>query len=294
MLGQELVARRKSLGLTQSELAQRLGVTVTTVSRWENNQRTIPLMARKMIEYIGKEGTMDTEVRSQIVQALAASGGFNEYWPGYSYRPKERIYGITLDAKQAGYAYAEIDDRDGSVISAYVHRAGHADEPVDLPNTRPSTRSKPVADHEMSPLMVDIGPEVVPVSPYPGRHGAQPGTYPHWDDLPWWHWAIGSPAGREALQRIGADVDPVNPWAYRPSGWRAQPWEDPGQGPGVCWREELRAARNALGEPDAGTFFAEICILEPRSVEYRRSHQTLIAISASGLRAAVMPLGWSL
>lgn len=55
MLGQELAARRKSLRLTQAELAQRLGVTVTTVSRWEIGQRTIPLMARRMLEYIEQD-----------------------------------------------------------------------------------------------------------------------------------------------------------------------------------------------------------------------------------------------
>jgi transcriptional regulator with XRE-family HTH domain len=65
MLGAELLARRKSLGLTQSELAERLGVASNTVARWERGELTIarPEMLRVMLQHIQIE--MEHETNEQ-------------------------------------------------------------------------------------------------------------------------------------------------------------------------------------------------------------------------------------
>ena len=52
MYKDELITRRKEMRLTQAQLAERLGVTVTTVARWEQGQRQIPLLARNLLQYI--------------------------------------------------------------------------------------------------------------------------------------------------------------------------------------------------------------------------------------------------
>ena len=41
MTGTQLKRRRRQLGLTQRQLADRLGVTETTVARWERGERRI-------------------------------------------------------------------------------------------------------------------------------------------------------------------------------------------------------------------------------------------------------------
>jgi transcriptional regulator with XRE-family HTH domain len=50
MLPQELRIRRDRLCLTQAELAAKLNVTVTTVSRWENGKQAIPGMVRTLMQ----------------------------------------------------------------------------------------------------------------------------------------------------------------------------------------------------------------------------------------------------
>lgn len=45
-----LRALRQRLGLSQQELAERLGVNQTTVHRWENNERRMSGPAQKLIE----------------------------------------------------------------------------------------------------------------------------------------------------------------------------------------------------------------------------------------------------
>lgn len=48
---------REKLGYTQASLAAEIGVTVTTISRWENGQRAIPKMAEVTMRLI-EDGPM--------------------------------------------------------------------------------------------------------------------------------------------------------------------------------------------------------------------------------------------
>ena len=50
-----LKSLRKKLGLSQEELAQKLGVSFTSVNRWENQQTKPSKLARRQIEMLCKE-----------------------------------------------------------------------------------------------------------------------------------------------------------------------------------------------------------------------------------------------
>jgi DNA-binding XRE family transcriptional regulator len=53
MKGSELKAKRESLGLTQTELAEILGVKMNTIYRWESGILTVPKsieLAMKTVE----------------------------------------------------------------------------------------------------------------------------------------------------------------------------------------------------------------------------------------------------
>ena len=50
-----LKSLRKKLGLSQEELAQKLGVSFTSVNRWENQQTKPSKLARRQIEALRKE-----------------------------------------------------------------------------------------------------------------------------------------------------------------------------------------------------------------------------------------------
>ena len=53
---------RQQLGLSQEELAQKLGVSFTTVNRWENGQTKPSKLARRQIETLCKEFDCQTLV----------------------------------------------------------------------------------------------------------------------------------------------------------------------------------------------------------------------------------------
>ena len=46
---------RQKLGLSQEELAQKLGVSFTSVNRWENGQTKPSKLAKKQIDLLCKE-----------------------------------------------------------------------------------------------------------------------------------------------------------------------------------------------------------------------------------------------
>lgn len=52
----DIKATREKLGLTQEQLAQKIGVSFKTVNRWENGKSKPSPMARKLLEIIGTGG----------------------------------------------------------------------------------------------------------------------------------------------------------------------------------------------------------------------------------------------
>jgi len=55
MTGQELKALRQQMGLTQKELAEKLGVPWNTVARWEVGMRKIFEPVARLVHYLAKE-----------------------------------------------------------------------------------------------------------------------------------------------------------------------------------------------------------------------------------------------
>ena len=51
----ELKARREALRLTQTKLAEMLGVTANTIARWERSERGIPSMLTLALETIERQ-----------------------------------------------------------------------------------------------------------------------------------------------------------------------------------------------------------------------------------------------
>jgi DNA-binding transcriptional regulator YiaG len=54
--GKTLWRLREAAGLTQGELAKKLGVALNTVSRWELGRMKIAKRSEKLIELVLKEG----------------------------------------------------------------------------------------------------------------------------------------------------------------------------------------------------------------------------------------------
>ncbi len=64
MRAYEIREQRELAGITQEELARRLGVTVSTVSRWENGHHIPTSLARRVIREWMEE-ISDKKVESQ-------------------------------------------------------------------------------------------------------------------------------------------------------------------------------------------------------------------------------------
>lgn len=55
MTGTDLRALRQLLGWSQGRLAEELGVSQSAVSRWENDDRTIPGPVQRLLERLDRE-----------------------------------------------------------------------------------------------------------------------------------------------------------------------------------------------------------------------------------------------
>ena len=56
----EFRATRRSIGLTQTELAERMGVTVRAVVHWEGGTRSIPKAMSILLGYVGQATIRET------------------------------------------------------------------------------------------------------------------------------------------------------------------------------------------------------------------------------------------
>lgn len=54
MIGSELKALRKKLGLSLAETARQLGVSARSIARWESGGRSIPEGAMKLFKLLNK------------------------------------------------------------------------------------------------------------------------------------------------------------------------------------------------------------------------------------------------
>lgn len=54
-IGKQILTLRQELGISQEELARKLGVSFTSVNRWENGQTKPSKLARKQIDLLSKK-----------------------------------------------------------------------------------------------------------------------------------------------------------------------------------------------------------------------------------------------
>jgi len=59
MTAEQLKAIRKRLALTQEELGERIGVTHSTISKWESGKHPINPTSAKLLGMVGKEKVND-------------------------------------------------------------------------------------------------------------------------------------------------------------------------------------------------------------------------------------------
>ncbi|MBI3800222.1 MAG: helix-turn-helix transcriptional regulator [Deltaproteobacteria bacterium] len=65
MTRDELKALRARLGLTQYELAEKVGVARNTINRWEMGIRRIPEPVARLVDYLAKEVRAETQIKTQ-------------------------------------------------------------------------------------------------------------------------------------------------------------------------------------------------------------------------------------
>ncbi|MCF0229571.1 MAG: helix-turn-helix transcriptional regulator [Parasporobacterium sp.] len=104
-IGQNIKKLRKSSGLTLSQLADRMGLCLSTISRWENDELTVSAYQIQQLcdvfscssDSILFSEDRETEVRESCMQfAFEAKGLFiRKYDPGYGLMKKktEALYG---------------------------------------------------------------------------------------------------------------------------------------------------------------------------------------------------------
>lgn len=117
MLPAELVKRRNSMLLSQAELAARLGVTVTTVSRWETGKAPIPLMVRKLVQYMEDESLTEEEIerRNRKMQQQMHR------------RARERETTMTDDERAAGERWFGNERKERTMTVAILVNSGADD-----------------------------------------------------------------------------------------------------------------------------------------------------------------------
>ena len=60
MIPDEFRTTRKASGLTQGELAERMGVTLRAVQHWEGGAKPISLAMEKLLDYVMRDAIRET------------------------------------------------------------------------------------------------------------------------------------------------------------------------------------------------------------------------------------------